>query len=604
MTQEDAAALAGEEALVLSVRPAGADPVELALFETQPLIGDWSGLPAVEAGRPVSLEVSGLPERAAVSVRLAGEVLAGEQYRDGGRLHLELQDPLPFDNTIGVAKLEVMVSTGSRESALWHATPVRIILEPGPVSDNLIGMSECVAEYVESLFGGDAVREGDDSLKALLSVLGRLASLYERQYPFFREDPKCRLVSTHRRMSVERMRDMTPEAAQWMASHPHEWQRVASGQGVRMRGANWMPAHALVRASVLSRDIYENRVVAGFPLFIAGEVRRLAQALDDAVRVGAGPLDAQILGRVSAGRVVSAESDALRGFGLVFSRIANLYRDALGVTPEPVSRLPAPARHFIETSQYRLVYELMREWFELEPIEVEKLVNRLASVTSPRLYEYFSLVALLGGLDRRGWRLEESGRHDYEGAGALHAANAAAALVNTFVFRKDGETVRLWYQPVIGPGDAAPENGIGLVRTTRWSVRPFNAEPADTLRETERAWYSPDFLIALERGGRTAWAVMDSKYSTVSTVMRHYAMQQAFKYLTSIGTVRKDDVYAGLWLYCGSVAPDRAAEGSFFNAAPAGAAPVPDMVFERLNALSDADPAAGVLERLRAVLAG
>ena len=63
-------------------------------------------------------------------------------------------------------------------------------------------------------------------------------------------------------------------------------------------------------------------------------------------------------------------------------------------------------------------------------------------------------------------------------------------------------------------------------------------------------------------------------------------------------------MYAGLWLYCGSVAPDRAAEGSFFNAAPAGAAPVPDMVFERLNALSDADPAAGVLERLRAVLAG
>lgn len=269
----------------------------------------------------------------------------------------------------------------------------------------------------------------------------------------------------------------------------------------------------------------------------------------------------------------------------------------------------APARHFIETSQYRLVYELMREWFELRPVEAEKLVSRLASVTSPRLYEYFSLVSLLGGLERRGWTSVEAKRHEYAGAGPLYADNAAAALLNTFIFRRkedDGgneEIVRLWYQPVLAAGNVEPENGIGLARTTRWSVRPLNAEAADTLRETDRAWYSPDFLISLESGGRTAWAVMDSKYSTVGTVLRHHAMQQAFKYLTSLGTVRKDDVYAGLWLYCGSVANDRTQEGSFFNASAPDVLPVPDMVLERVNALSEADPVAGVLERLRTVLA-
>ena len=488
------------------------------------------------------------------------------------------------------------------------AEPLRIILKPGLASDNLLRMSESVAEHVERLFGGDAVRTGDDSLGDLLGVLERLSSLYERQYPYFREDPKCRLASTARRMSIERMRDMTPEAARWMASHPHEWQRVAPGHGIRMRGANWMPAHALVRTSELSRDLYENRVVAGFPLHLASETRRLAQAFEDAVRVGAGPLDAGTIGRMAAVRIVSSEADVLRGYGIVFSRIAELYRDALGVTPEPVNRLPAPARHFIETSQYRLVYELMREWFELRPVEAETLVSRLASVTSPRLYEYFSLVSLLGGLERRGWTSVEAKRHEYAGAGPLYADNAAAALLNTFIFRKkdgDGgneEIVRLWYQPVLAAGNVEPENGIGLARTTRWSVRPLNAEAADTLRETDRAWYSPDFLISLESGGRTAWAVMDSKYSTVGTVLRHHAMQQAFKYLTSLGTVRKDDVYAGLWLYCGSVANDRTQEGSFFNASAPDV--LPDMVLERVNALSEADPVAGVLERLRTVLAG
>lgn len=482
MTAEDAGAGVQAGTLVLTVRPEGAAPVPLPLHEAEPLIGDWSGQPAVEAGVPMSLEVSGLPPRAAVTVRMGGEVLAGDQYREEDCVHLELQDPLPFDNMIGVAKLEVLVSMGPQACSFFYAEPLRIILKPGLASDNLLRMSESVAEHVERLFGGDAVRTGDDSLGDLLGVLERLSSLYERQYPYFREDPKCRLASTARRMSIERMRDMTPEAARWMASHPHEWQRVAPGHGIRMRGANWMPAHALVRTSELSRDLYENRVVAGFPLLLASETRRLAQAFEDAVRVGAGPLDAGTIGRMAAVRIVSSEADVLRGYGIVFSRIAELYRDVLGVTPEP-------------------------------------------------------------------------------------------------------------------------ENGIGLARTTRWSVRPLNAEAADTLRETDRAWYSPDFLISLESGGRTAWAVMDSKYSTVGTVLRHHAMQQAFKYLTSLGTVRQDDVYAGLWLYCGSVANDRTQEGSFFNASATDVLPVPDMVLERVNALSEADPVAGVLDRLRTVLA-
>lgn len=373
MTAEDAGAGVQAGTLVLTVRPEGAAPVPLPLHEAEPLIGDWSGQPAVEAGVPMSLEVSGLPPRAAVTVRMGGEVLAGDQYREEDCVHLELQDPLPFDNMIGVAKLEVLVSMGPQACSFFYAEPLRIILKPGLASDNLLRMSE--------------------------------------------------------------------------------------------------------------------------------------------------------------------------------------------------------------------------------------------SVTSPRLYEYFSLVSLLGGLERRGWTSVEAKRHEYAGAGPLYADNAAAALLNTFIFRRkedDGgneEIVRLWYQPVLAAGNVEPENGIGLARTTRWSVRPLNAEAADTLRETDRAWYSPDFLISLESGGRTAWAVMDSKYSTVGTVLRHHAMQQAFKYLTSLGTVRKDDVYAGLWLYCGSVANDRTQEGSFFNASAPDVLPVPDMVLERVNALSEADPVAGVLERLRTVLA-
>ena len=156
MTAEDAGAGVQAGTLVLTVRPEGAAPVPLPLHEAEPLIGDWSGQPAVEAGVPVSLEVSGLPPRAAVTVRMGGEVLAGDQYREEDCVHLELQDPLPFDNMIGVAKLEVLVSMGPQACSFFHAEPLRIILKTGLASDNLLRMSESVAEHVERLFGGDA----------------------------------------------------------------------------------------------------------------------------------------------------------------------------------------------------------------------------------------------------------------------------------------------------------------------------------------------------------------------------------------------------------------------------------------------------------------
>ena len=380
MTAEDAGAGVQAGTLVLTVRPEGAAPVPLPLHEAEPLIGDWSGQPAVEAGVPMSLEVSGLPPRAAVTVRMGGEVLAGDQYREEDCVHLELQDPLPFDNMIGVAKLEVLVSMGPQACSFFYAEPLRIILKPGLASDNLLRMSESVAEHVERLFGGDAVRTGDDSLGDLLGVLERLSSLYERQYPYFREDPKCRLASTARRMSIERMRDMTPEAARWMASHPHEWQRVAPGHGIRMRGANWMPAHALVRTSELSRDLYENRVVAGFPLHLASETRRLAQAFEDAVRVGAGPLDAGTIGRMAAVRIVSSEADVLRGYGIVFSRIAELYRDALGVWTYDSAWLDAHVPDIADTRELRVGYKLGtvdEQMLELAPEEVKASRRRL-----------------------------------------------------------------------------------------------------------------------------------------------------------------------------------------------------------------------------------
>ena len=266
-----------------------------------------------------------------------------------------------------------------------------------------------------------------------------------------------------------------------------------------------------------------------------------------------------------------------------------------------MTRLPEATPAFLEIAQYRLVYGLMREWFLLEPLDLERLVRCLAGTRGARLYEYFTLVRLLLDLRRAGFTQESRGAFAYTGAGPAYHRNALAANFNTFTFRRGDERVRVWYQPVLYGAQHAPENGLGLMRTTGWSIRTNDAGGASRLERFESVYYSPDFVLAYDRGGASAWAVADSKYSKLSTVAAHYGLEQAFKYLLGLGAVRPGDRFTGLWLFCGSVEPDTAPEGSLFDAAlRMGLAPMPDMVLARLNAFNagEADVGGRVLERL------
>ncbi len=273
--------------------------------------------------------------------------------------------------------------------------------------------------------------------------------------------------------------------------------------------------------------------------------------------------------------------------------------------------------------------------------------------------------------------------------------------MNTFGLTnaKRNETVRLWYEPVVGglpaPGETPP-NGLGLFRATSWSM---NSRDGTVLEASENGWYWPDFVVSLEVDGRTAWAIVDSKYSTINTVIRYYGVSQVFKYLEngwywpdfvvslevdgrtawaivdskystintviryygvsqvfkylmslrywpdfvvslevdgrtawaivdskystintviryygvsqvfkylmSLRPIKAEDVFAGLWLWCGSVTPDTSPEGSFFDVAQSGGIPMtPDLTLRRLNGLTtDANSMVSeIVERLRQVI--
>lgn len=586
----------GEEAVDLPLWPEGCAP----LF-------DEVALPCVDADATVEFLLQGIAvPRFLVSVAIGDVSIAVSSYDDPHGLRLvPTETASPFADTIGLAKLTITVNFGPNERDIYEAMPIRVRLQPGLAAENLMAMSATVDTLAEAIFGNDRMqtRTLDEALEARLRVLSEVADLYDRYYPYFREQPRHRLSTVVTRQNIDRLREVTPATLQWIATHPYELQQVSQGTGVRSRGRTWMPRHVPMRTIVQDRDIIENRAVLGFVAKLVQETKAIVASLKTLEDKSG---DAVSLARAS--RILASQIQAVEGLGQRLQRLVTIYQDALGVPIEALQQVPAPTAHFLETAQYRRVYEYMRQWFTLPPIDVDRIVQRLMSVTSPKLYEYFSLVTFLRGLHAEGYELTGHGLQVYDWAGGYYDDHRSAAKLNTFVFTNGErrETIRLWYEPVIGglphQGCVGP-NGLGLFRATSWSMS--SREPM-VLEPSERCWYWPDFVVSLKVDGRTAWGVVDSKYSTINTVIRYYGASQVFKYLMSLRPIKPEDVFAGLWLWCGSVTPDASPEGSFFDVAAAGGVMMtPDLVLRRLNGLmpNDGGVVNEIVNRLRAVLA-
>ena len=91
------------------------------------------------------------------------------------------------------------------------------------------------------------------------------------------------------------------------------------------------------------------------------------------------------------------------------------------------------------------------------------------------------------------------------------------------------------------------------------------------------------------------WFVIDAKYSKLSSVRRHQTAALVFKYLVALKPMTEKDRLCGLLLFCGSIEPDAAPEGSIFDRLPPDAVGEPDLRLFRLNALDQSGP--GLLQK-------
>lgn len=592
------------EHLLLTVR-SGGESVQLELGTSPPVLTEHVEA-KIAAGSPAEFILSGIESPrfiANLSIEGIGRIETFAERIGSDLILTPFDSRSPLDLIIGVARIVIRVSRGPGLFETLYAEPLEVLLRPGMPAENLKGMLAYVERHTTDLFDGDDVL-GKARLSVLeerLALLAEIESVYEKHYPYFRENARYTLKGTPKPVNIEKVKTFASGAAGWVANRPHELERVMPGQGFRACGRSWLPRHAPGLSNVHDLNIPENRAVAGFAATLAKEAANLA----DELAFSESPKDGEFMSLAKIGESLAArECVALRIFSRAFGRLGRLYRSAIGVNGQPVRRLPPASAHFFETAPYRIIYKLMKKWFELEPADVAAIKKRLAALTGPRLYEYFVLARLIDGFTELGFTLEESRLFDYSSDDRNYAAKSGAVSANTFRFRSGDEVLTLWYQPVIAGRRYTGANGLELVRASSLAYRTDVDDAGGRLEPGTTDYYTPDYVVSLTSQGRTVWSILDAKYSTVGKARSSQIVPLAFRYLISVHPVRSEDVVAGLRLFCGFTHEKEAAlsDGSIFDSASAlGLKTRPNIVLERLNAIDAGgkNPAKSVLKELR-----
>lgn len=415
--------------------------------------------------------------------------------------------------------------------------------------------------------GGEA-EDRSRSIRAFISLAERSLATLDKNLSFFRSRPLSRTLPFERKVPAEKVRKVGRAEVEWLALNPDGLVEVASGQGLSINGKNYVPSN--VRTSLPRRSLenMENRATLSF-------VSHVVEALEDAADILTGELhrmrevrsvlanleevDGLLPSLVVADVCLELEEPLvgrIQGLGKRAKRMLRLYRDALGELPLDSYRLPRRSKAFQEIPHYAAIWTAMAEWESFGEFPLSRETLLLSTYKMDKLYEYYALYGLLKWLQDAGFSPDqESSEPALESVG--YALNDRyfrneTQVVNRYILRRGPERVALYYQPVVY-GDERAEGGIDLHRTTATSwFAPYRHD----------GYWTPDFLILIDDGGKRRRFVLDAKFRTFSSLNAGYKngkraddglneFQKCLaKYRYGIMSEEGSQV-DGVWLLCG-----------------------------------------------------
>lgn len=377
-----------------------------------------------------------------------------------------------------------------------------------------------------------------NDFKSQVDLLKEIVGIYENCYGFFKVNSRCKLDTVFIVDNADRLQTIGDPTIRYMIQHPEQLRE--SPKGIRVGRQVFLPDKALTIQNKISQDIYENRVVVGFLRKVVEDSKSLEKRINDYknnisnidTEEGGYLISAAILYH-HAYKVLDNYGEELNNIRNKLERLLVSYNRIINVDPDRMQLMPRPTAIFMSVPQYHMIYTCMMSWYGRLGYELENEKTLLNIQSASVIYEIYVLVKIIRFLMSRGFSLTESTNVRYPVATMWGGVNKE--YNNTFLFQKDNTTITLFYEPVIYD---TPKNlnKIHLYRNNTVSISE------ETDEERVGHYYTPDYLIKVERDGVARYYICDAKFSKQDNVRYKLMPGLVYKYLYSISPADDSDI--------------------------------------------------------------
>lgn len=401
------------------------------------------------------------------------------------------------------------------------------------------------------------------SIDSRLSMLKEILDTYKKCYAFFCSLSHTKLVNSEITGDFEKLHSITSNTVTYIITHPEELRPVNYNSGISYNGQYYEPDKTLITSTTYSQDIYENRVVIGFIKKIISELNLMLsdikRHIDDLPQANTenGYVESTYYIYTRSQKALYDYRNKVQKLRGEFESLYHNYKRILVVSDFVITVRPRFTNVFKMIIQYRLIYKQIIKWFECGNYDFAKTDLILNFITLSKIYEYYCLLKLNINLKKTfGFVRTSSFPNKYEGISQKYYRNTK--YNNTFLYKKDDASLILYYQPIIyGRIMSEKRNNIMLYRNTTISISKkseiYNRDNDIDIQERKGNFYTPDFIIRIDKGGKSKYYIFDAKFSSLGDVKKYQLPSLIYKYFFSISPLNKLDSIDGLCFICGKM---------------------------------------------------
>lgn len=465
-----------------------------------------------------------------------------------------------FLECFGVVKIEVIING---ESFITHNT--RVAMKENAISSNIINMIDYIyencddylyEEHKHSKTGVGVMPNPNISIDTKFALLEEIYDVYVKSYQTLKHSVQNKLINTNRIGNFNELQNIGQSTINYIVNHPEELQPVNYNSGISVNKQYYEPRKTLVQSVAYSCDIYENQVLVGFLKTIVQELEEIRISVELKKNRNISPYRKN--GYVdSAYYIYTRNIKMLNGYIEVINdwltKIKKLYieyKKIFNVTDLNVFSVPRYTNIFRRIMPYKIIFEQIQKWFNCGNYDLSKSDLLLSFVSISKIYEYFCLIKINRSLEKCGYKFVSG--YPFKYTESRYYRNTV--YNNTFEFSKDATNITVYYQPIIYGKTSNRErpNGIGLFRNTSISITDSTAlAMLDECEAKYGNYYTPDYLIKINRNNNTSYHILDAKHSSPNNIKRYQLPYLAFKYLFSISTLQNGNSVDGMCIICG-----------------------------------------------------